>query len=31
MIDDTHIKIEAFNNPRLQDAAFDGNAKIYAR
>ncbi len=31
MIDEAHIKIEAFNNPRLQDAAFDGNAKIYAR
>ncbi|MBV9989074.1 MAG: hypothetical protein JO301_15450 [Chitinophagaceae bacterium] len=31
MIDDTHIKVETFAGSTAKDAAFDANAKIYAR
>jgi hypothetical protein len=31
MIDNTHIKVETFTDLKASDAAFDANAKIYAR
>ena len=31
MIDDKHLKVEVFDGLRDKDAAFDSNAKIYAR